>query len=67
MKIIANKESYGFKGGLYQKGDIVEVSEGENYPKEHFDIIKEAGSELKKPEPEIKLPEEVKPKTKKKH
>lgn len=60
MKIVANKESYGFQGKLWKKGDSEEVSEGEKFPKEHFDIVGDFKDE------EVKAPH-VKPETKKKH
>ena len=54
MKLVSNKESYGFLGRHWIKGDIVEVSPETIYPHEHFDVI------------EGETPKEVKPKAKKK-
>ena len=58
MKLISNKESYGFLGRLWIKGEIVEIESSVNYPKEHFDVI-----EGEKHDEEVK---EIKPKVKKK-
>lgn len=58
MKIISNKESYGFLGRLWIKGEIEEIKPGSVYPKEHFDVI-----EGEKHDEEVK---EIKPKVKKK-
>lgn len=38
MKIIANKKSYGFRNKYWIEGEAAELQEGEEFPKEHFDI-----------------------------
>lgn len=52
IKLIANKESYGFLGRLWEKGDSVEVDKDVKYPEEHFDKI--TPPEIKKPKKEEK-------------
>jgi hypothetical protein len=52
IKLIANKESYGFLGKLWAKGDVVEVEKGTKYPEDHFDLI--TPPEIKKPKKEEK-------------
>jgi hypothetical protein len=50
MKLIANKESYGFLGRHWLKGDVDKVEEGTKFP-EHFDRIDE-GPKAETPMPE---------------
>lgn len=52
MKLISNKESYGFLGKFWAKGDVVEIEPGVNYPHEHFDVIK--GEEVESKKPKVK-------------
>jgi hypothetical protein len=48
IKLLANKESFGFLDRHWIKGMIIEVSKEVKYP-EHFDLIENEQEEVKKP------------------
>jgi hypothetical protein len=53
QKIVALKKNYGFRGGLWNEGDVVELNPGEKAPNKYWKLLsKEQPTSTTRPEAE---------------